>query len=241
MNLFRLLVSGLVLSGLSGHANAQFVDIIINGGSSWTLNTSSSDGPGQVLTCYQPPPGFPCQVSDGQCAEVEWDIRLTLGANSRASSYAKYTGSNHAGCTLNPVSANASKSGYVSFVHTSTGTMEYSVTSNAGANNTYAHANGNASADFTITLYGIYINPPQISPPWQVTRSNSASLTGTTPTVNDFADLIGSKSNKNNFTVSVSTNGSADISLPSALITNPGVLGSVSAVPNSNSYIRLKD
>ena len=241
MKRLRLMSYSLAFSGLAATASAQSLDIVIDPGSSWVLNTSSSQGPGSVIVSYNPPPGFPCQSTDNQFARVDYDIRLTLGFNSQASVAAKYGGSNHAGCVLDPVSASASKSGYASFVHSpGTGTFEFDITSHAGANATNAHADGDATSDFTITLYGIYINPPQITPPYQVTRTNSSSISGTdAPIINQFADLVGTKSNKNNFTVTVAVNGDASVSLPSELINNPGALGVVWAQPNPNSVINL--
>jgi hypothetical protein len=242
----RLLLASLALSGLAVSASAQQIDVVINSGSSWVLNSSWSET-GEVLAIYHPPPGYPCQVgSDVQSARVEYDIRLTLGFNSPAAVYASYGGGNHAGCVLNPVSASASKAGYADFVRTSgTGAFDYRMRSHAVANTTYAHADGQASADFTVTLYSPAVTtPPVVKPPFQLQLSNSASVTGTNAAVvTNFTDTgAQTKTNRDYFSVTVAVNGSSSVSLPSALIQNPGVGASVAALPHgSDSYVRLKD
>lgn len=242
MNRSRLLLSSFALSGLVASAGAQTIDITINTGSSWTLNSSSSVAQSQDLACDFPGAGGSCQVSDGQCAQVDWEIDLTQGLNSPAYVYAKYTGSNHAGCVLGPVSATGSASGHVDFVHSGSGSFDFDLWSHAVANDTYAHTDGDANAYFTITLHSTWVpSPPLVKPPFHLVLSNSAHVTGGpgSGTISDWTRTTATKTNRDYLSVDVDVDGDAYAGLPSALINNPGVLGSVSAIPNSNSFINL--
>jgi hypothetical protein len=245
MDGFRLLISSLALGVLATSARAQTIDIVIVSGSSWVLNSSSSTG--RVNSLVHDGPGLPapCSGTDSQFAEVEYEIKLApaAGVINYAFLYAKYTGSNHASCSLAPVSTSGSGSGYADFVHSSAGDFDIDMWSHAVANDTYAHAAGQANAELTMTLHSTWApTPPLVKPPYHLVLTNSASVTGPgSGAISDWTRTTVSKTNRDYFSVTAAVDGDADVSLPSALINNPGVLGVASAQPNSNSYIRLKN
>jgi hypothetical protein len=239
MNVSRILRCSLALSGLATLANAQTISITINLGSSWVLNTSSSPGPVSVQSCNFP--GSPCQVTDGQCATVSSNINLTVGASCPDTITASYGGSNLS-CALTPVSASSSSSGFADFVFsTGTGGFDFDLISNAGTSTPNPHSTGQASADFTISLYSPFVAPPPlVKPPFNLVLSNSASVTGTgTPVTSNFTRATGSKSSRDYFSVTVDVSGASSVSLPASFVA--GAFASVSATTNPSSFVLLRN
>lgn len=242
MNRLRLLLSSLAFSVLATSVMAQG-EIDLNVGGGWVLNNNLDEDDSIISTAFG---DSSCQTNDKNTAKVEWEIKHrtgpTIGEDFRVIGSARYSGEAHQNCDLPGVTASASKSGNCHFVHSSTGGFSFDLSSDADVTSSRdPHANGAASAQCTINLYGILILPPGLHPPYSKTVSNSASSSGlSAPAISNFANTTGTKNNRNNFTVTGSVVLSSSIDLPPVPSGPPDdALEVLWARPSSSSSITL--